>query len=267
LLAADGSAVICARIESSKRCGEAGWLHRLREDPWWPERRMVRRIVGTIKPTAARADMQQLAARFRAALDAGPLQCLALSLGLSVGSLHRLSIGWSSNHGAWSFPMTDANGNVLGIRLRHPNGCKFSVTGSKEGLFLPAGTGANSSPLLICEGPTDAAALLDMGFPQVVGRPSCTGGIKLLVELVRKWQPPEVVVVSDGDEPGQRGANNLASVLVAYVPAVRIVAPPIDLKDVRDWLRAGGTWRDVHQAISATPVRKLTIQAATEKGK
>ena len=59
--------------------------------------------------------------------------------------------------------------------------------------------------MLICEGPTDTAALLDMGFANVVGRPSCTGGIKLLVELVCQRRSEEVVVVADGDEPGQGG--------------------------------------------------------------
>ena len=29
LIAADGTAAICARVQSGKRCGEAGWLHRL----------------------------------------------------------------------------------------------------------------------------------------------------------------------------------------------------------------------------------------------
>ena len=37
LVAADGSAAICARVleGSVKRCGEAGWLHRLRHDVEW----------------------------------------------------------------------------------------------------------------------------------------------------------------------------------------------------------------------------------------
>jgi hypothetical protein len=60
----------------------------------------------------------------------------------------------------------------------------------------------------------------------VAGRPSCTGGIKLLVELMLARKPAEVVIVADRDEPGRRGADNLASVLVAYTLAVRVVTPP-----------------------------------------
>jgi DNA primase len=155
--------------------------------------------------------------------------------------------------------MFDAAANVLGIRLRRPSGFKFAVTGGREGLFIPTTIEAASSPLLICEGATDAAALVDMGFRQAMGRPSCAGGIKLLVELVRRRQPPEVVIVADGDEPGRRGAGNLASVLVAYAPAVRVIEPPQGIKDSRDWLRAGGTRNHVEQRAADAAVRRLVI--------
>src|SRR5439155_4372061 len=110
-------------------------------------------------------------------------------------------------------------------RLRRPDGAKFAVRGSKDGLFLPA-TDSNdeSGALLICEGPTDTAALLDMGYSNVIGRPSCTGGIKLLVAIVRQ-RFRDVVVISDGDTPGRIGAHNLASVLAVYAPTVRVIAP------------------------------------------
>src|SRR5262249_26603719 len=163
-----------------------------------------------------------------------------------------LGIGWSNEHRAWSFPMQDASGRVVGIRLRAPRGAKFAVKGGHEGLFLPAtatlvGPG---SQLLIVEGATDTAALLDMGVQNGVGRPCCMGGVKLLVGLVRLRQRPEVVV-ADGDEPGQRGAEHLASILLAYVPAVRLIRPPNGIKDARAWLQAGGTEKDVLDAIDA----------------
>jgi hypothetical protein len=262
LLSADGSTAICARVESPKRCGEAGWLHRLRDDSWQPARGVVRHI--RIKSGAApRADLARLAAQYREAVDHDRLHQLAISLGLSQASLCHLRIGWSAEHQAWSFPMTDAEGNVLGIRLRRPNGFKFSVTGGKEGLFISPSGEMEDSHLLICEGPTDTAALLDMGFVNVVGRPSCNGGVKLLVELVGRRRPPEVVVVADGDELGRRGADSLASVLVAYAPAVRVISPPDGIKDVREWLAAGATWPVVEQAIEAASVRRLKVQAVT----
>jgi phage/plasmid primase-like uncharacterized protein len=234
-------------------------LHWLVDAPWRPGRPVVRHV-----PLAA--DGQQvswglLARQFQTDADPGRLDQLAAGLGLSVTSLCQLGLGWSAQHRAWSFPMTDANGNVLGIRLRRTDGRKFSVKGGREGLFVPEGATEDKSPLLICEGPTDAAALLDMGFRGVVGRPNCTGGIKLLAELVRRRQPPEVVIVSDGDEPGQVGAGTLALVLVAYAPAVRVIAPPEGIKDAREWRKAGGTKADVEKVIGAAQVRRLAIRS------
>jgi len=262
VVAADGGAALCQRVESERRVGDAGWPHRLKDGPRQERRRV--RVVRLSPGAPVREDLARLARAYREAVDPGRLYQLAVSLGLSVTSLCQFGVGWSAEHRAWSFPMADAGGAVLGIRLRRPNGFKFSVTGGREGLFLPSTARDSIPPLCICEGPTDAAALLDMGFPNVAGRPSRTGGIKLLVELVRGRRPSEVVIVADGDEPGRRGANNLASALVAYAPAVRVIAPPGGVKDLREWLRTGGTRQDVEAAIRGAPVRRLTIRATTK---
>jgi phage/plasmid primase-like uncharacterized protein len=212
-------------------------------------------------------DLAALAARFRSAVNPDRLQGLAWSLGLSVEALTDLGIGWSADHRAWSVPMKDARGNLLGIRFRRPNGFKFAVRGGREGLFVPGGATEDKPLLLIAEGPTDVAALLGMGFRNVVGRPSCMGGIRLLVELVQLRRPREVVIVADDDEAGRRGANNLASALVAFTPSVRVIEPPSGIKDARAWLQAGGRYRDVQQAIEAAPVRQLAIRTvAVKKG-
>jgi hypothetical protein len=262
LIAADGSAAICARAESAKRCGGAGWLHRLRDDLDQP-RRATRYI--PLTPGGCSPNLAGLATNFQQAIDAGRLYQLAACLGLSVESLTALGIGWSRDFRSWSFPMRDAKGAVVGIRLRRLDGSKFAVKGGKEGLFLPA-TDSTDSRLLVCEGPTDMAALLDLGFGAVVGRPSCSGGIRLLVELVQRQRTADVVIVADGDEPGRRGASNLASVLVAYVPTVKVIAPPAGIKDVRDWLRSGGTKAAVEQAVAAAQARRLTVRAVAKKG-
>jgi phage/plasmid primase-like uncharacterized protein len=256
-------AAICQRVESPKRCGESGWLHHLRSDgPTWSPR--VRRIELSAARIGAgsnreKIDFGKLAADFRAAVRPEALARLAVSLGLSVESLRRLGVGWSGKHRAWSFAMTDAGGAVLGIRLRRPDGRKLAVRGGKEGLFVPEGFDVAGGRLLITEGPTDTAALLDLGFP-AVGRPSCSSGTRLLVELVRKQNPREVVIVADADAPGQRGAERLAAVLVAYCAAVRVVAPPAGVKDARQWKQRGATAADVQAVIDAAPMRRLSMR-------
>lgn len=260
------SAAICTRIESAKRCGESGWLHILRHDgpTWAPWRRTIRvpiRAKDGPEALDTGVDLPALAIIGCAGLTPKALDKLAHELGLTAESLTRLGVGWSPAHRAFTFPMSNAAGNVLGIRLRLPSGKKLSVKGGREGLFIPEGLGDGA--LLITEGPTDAAALLDLGF-NAVGRPSCTGGVKLLVELVR--DRPEVVIVADGDAPGQRGANNLAVVLAAYAPAVRIITPPAGIKDAREWKRRGATHDDVQAAIDAAEVRTLKIHVQRKAG-
>jgi len=252
-------AVLCQRVESPRRIGEAGWLHRVRESATaWPAgKRRIRAAVRMAEPVGGRLDFDKLASDFGAAVQPEALGRLAVALGLSVESLQRLGVGWSSQYRAWSFPMGAPAGNVLGIRLRLAGGRKLAVRGGREGLFLPEGLNC-AERLLITEGPTDCAALLDLGFP-AVGRPSCSGGVWLLVELVRQRRPAEVIVMADSDAPGHRGAESLAAVLVAYCAAVRVIAPPAGVKDARDWKRSGATTADVLAAIDAAPVRRLTV--------
>ena len=256
LTSADGTAAICPRISSPKRCGEAGWLHWLTDQR--PAGRFVRHIPLSRAPT--RTDLDRLAEQYGADLDPGRLHQLACQLGVSGASLIALGTGWSEGHGAYSFPMVDDGGTVVGIRLRRPDSGKFAVRGSKAGLHVPAGPAFSPGErLLLAEGPTDCAALLDLGFPAAVGRYSCLGDLRLLAGMARRWRPGDVVIVADADEAGQRGADNLASVLVCYCPAVRVIVPPNGVKDVRDFVRAGGTRADLEAAIAAAPVRRLRV--------
>jgi hypothetical protein len=179
--------------------------------------------IGHGSSTSDDVDYGGLASIFRRTCNPNRLDRFAAKLGVTVNSLIRLSVGWSEDHDAWTFPMRNADGKVVGIRLRRPDGRKLSVTGGHEGLFVPT----NQSPsdrLLVCEGPTDTAALLDLKF-MAIGRPSCTGGVRHIVDLLGQLQVGEVVVVADSDQPGQQGAASLAATLVRY-RRVRIVMPP-----------------------------------------
>ena len=241
-------AAICARIESPKRCGEAGWLHVLRDEgpTWTPWRRNISRAVRMMtKPGNGQPDFDKMTAEFQAAVRPEALGRLAHNLGLSVESLRRLSVGWA------------AEGRAVGIRLRLPGGRKLAVRGGREGLFIPSSLEAGGR-LLIAEGPTDTAALLDLGFA-AVGRPSCSGGVRLLAELVRQQQPSEVVIVADSDGPGKKGADSLAGSLVAYCPTVRVITPPTGLKDARQWVRSGATAAEVQEVIDAAEPLRLKI--------
>ncbi|MBI5865343.1 MAG: hypothetical protein HZB38_12705 [Planctomycetes bacterium] len=259
MVARDGGAAICARVESPKRCGESGWIHKLggeahRDLP------AVRRVEICAKPEPTR-DFAALAAEYRSAVNPFDLIRLAAALGVSRDPLGRLGIGWDGT--AWTFPMRDAEGTIVGIRRRFPDGRKLSLTGGREGVFVPAKAAVDAAivgqrcpTLLIAEGPTDCAALVTLGFP-AIGRPSCTGGVAIVRELARGR---DAVIVADADPPGQRGAMTLARLLALVCPTVRVFAPPAGIKDARAWLCAGATAADVQSVIDQSEPIKLGIE-------
>lgn len=259
VVAADGTVAICPRTESAKRCGDAGYLHRLTDSPRTTSPRCV-----TVPVRGGLPDLTALAAEYqRAAVES--LHALATELGVSAESLRAFGVGRAADYPAWSFPMTNpATGTVTGIRLRPPFGRKFSVTGGKEALFLPAEPA--DDVLLVLEGETDAIAAHSIGFKNAVGRPSCTGGTAHLVAVLRRRKPRQVVVIRDNDEPGVQGAEALARALALYSRDVRVIAPPDRVKDLRDWIASGATRTDVERVITVGEVRRLNLNIVT-KGK
>ena len=143
--------------------------------------------------------------------------------------------------------MSEADGRVCGIRLRTHGGFKYSVAGSRQGLFIPRDLGTGKV-LMLAEGPTDTAALLDLGF-QAAGRPSCNTGFTQARDLILRFEALGVVVVADDDEAGLGGANRLAVSLRPYCDDVRTITPPHGLKDVRAWKKSGASRVDIVAAI------------------
>ncbi len=251
LVAPDGSAAICARTESDRRCGEAGYLHKLRDTGATYRRVQRTRTVAASIPAPA---FTELSERYRRAAIPTMIERFALQLGVSTESLIRLAVGWDGE--SWTFPMRNPAGNIVGIRRRLPNGRKLAAKGGKEGLFIPADLPA-SGLLLVSEGPTDTAALLTLGFA-VIGRPSCLGGVRYCCELAR-GRP--AVVVADADDPGRRGAEALANTLRVYCLDVRVIVPPFASKDARDWVRSGARAADVQAAIAQAEAVRFSVKA------
>ncbi len=254
LVAPDGSAAICPRISegSLKRLGDAGWLHIL-----IPSKNHHRRNQITMHTsTESLPDFSELARACTAHITANQLNELACQLGVSARSLQRLGVGTLDGH-EFTFPMSNAEGKTIGIRIRTDQGHKYCKEGSKTGLFIPRGL-TDKAPLLVTEGPTDCAAALDLGFDSI-GRPNCNSRVKMTCSLCVRRQ--SIVIVADNDPkpdgscPGVDGATALAESLSLYCPCVKVIIPPI--KDLRQWLQAGLTHDDLQAVIDGTaPIRR-----------
>jgi len=241
---ADGSAAICARIESGsvKRAGEAGWLHLLdtASDCQFPisnfrlKKRNPSGLTAT-SPSQGRStqNFTALAEQFASRVSQRQVRFLAQSLGVSADSLTRLNVGWDGE--AFCFPMRDATQNIIGIRRRLGNGRKICVKGSRNGLFIPSGI-KTAEQVVVTEGPTDCAAALDLGV-SAIGRPNCDSKIAMTVRYIRKRA---VVIVADRDSAGMRGARKLYEALINSGSTVRIVLPPNGINDLRQWKQSGG---------------------------
>lgn len=245
----DGAVVCCMRTESPKPCKSGGWFHSLREPVKYtpaPKKSPPRETI---------EDFGALAAQY--VDDLIHIDKLAEELGVSIRSLERLEAGWNGNV---TFPMRDGRERIIGIRVRGSNG-KWCVRGSRSGLFWPEGIYSGSDwMLVVCEGPTDCAALLDMEF-DAIGRPSCLGGVDYIIEFL-KGRRRDVIIMADKDEPkkrpdgsvwypGQEGAAILSEAILPFVKSLKIVKPPFH-KDIRAWRNAGATRETVLAVINNT---------------
>jgi len=175
---------------------------------------------------------------FRADLRPPSLRRLADAWGVSGASLEALGVGFSG-HG-YTFPMRDAGGRVIGFRLRtweEAEGTvgKYSLPGSRNGLFIPEGVTFGNVQLL-CEGESDTAAALTLKFA-AVGRPGAQEAIDLAVHFVSQRLNACPCVMGDNDEAGRKGTVRLAEALREAGVPCRILFPPEGVKDLREWLK------------------------------
>ena len=255
--------VECMRVQSDRPAKSGGFMHRpgesganhshLRPPPKWQP--------PTINAT-------KLMREWLAATPATALEDFAATLGVSTPSLVAVGAAWAAPHSAWAFPMCDGYGNVVGIRLRNERG-KFAVRGSRQGIFLctcgltapddtaqPAGigrlsaaataNGSQSRTLFVCEGPTDTAAAVELGF-FAVGRPNCCCGGPEIKVFARRRGCNRVVVISDNDKPGLDGARKVGGQLLL---PFAVYVPPA--KDLREFVRLGGTRAMIENTLNNT---------------
>jgi len=239
--------VACMRVESKKPTKNGGFLHYTDDAVKRPEPTRIekRRATHAVTGVDLETLLSSSCTRFSLEFPIDPMT----ELGVSRLSLLRLETGLIGK--SISFPMRDGFSKLVGFRLRGPDGSKWTVKGTHNGLFIPTGLPPDGPgiaiPLLICEGPTDCAALLDLGY-SAIGRPSCSGGADHLIQYLKgKWR--DIVIVSDNDEPKQvgdrtfcpgiDGAMRLAEALRNYARSIRVIVPK--KKDIREWVRQGAT--------------------------
>ena len=224
VISKDGKLAMCMRVsEGATRTrelsdGNIGYFHDIDGD----------RLVVPMRVASKSKNPPKNAGELRKMMERGLIQGYSLP-GCSTDALRRLGAITSPDGHLW-VPMFDDLRRLIGILVRAQDGKKWAITGSHNGLFIPDNWRHSADPLLVCEGPTDTAAALDLGY-DAIGRPSCNGGRAFLVKMC---VARDVVIVEDNDKPGQDGAERLAENLLNVCPEldVRIITPKHDLRSL-----------------------------------
>ncbi len=235
LVLKDGSLAICPRTEDGARRNilGSGYLHVLRED-----RSDARSHRPPKRPNEYKAPpvrFEELAVEYHRTLreEHGRLLDLVKGLKIPWRALEDMRVGWDGS--AYTFPMEDGRGAVCGLRRRFPSGMKRSVTGGKDGLFVPRSQDRDRlTCLVVCEGPTDTAAMVSAGF-RAVGRPNCNGGHTQLLRYMIRRCTEIVIIFADNDGPGIAGAIKLKGTLKNKNYRAKIVNPK-PANDAREWV-------------------------------
>ena len=242
LVSRNGDVCICPYVADGeiKDLGDAGHLHRLRESdrhtriPWRHDdkQRDDAEDVGMIEWLPITKQLVE---------DDTLLAQLADALAVDTDALRRLRTRFTPRRRYACWPMCNAKGITIGYRVRPDHGKKFALTtlthASKNGLFCPTGIPVPCKRLIVCEGPTDTAAVLSMGF-EAIGRPNCSARLDMTCQWIAYRKARSVIIIADADGPGHVGACKLADKLWRRTRELKVIYPPRN-NDVRDW-RANG---------------------------
>lgn len=229
--------VICPRVASKRKCGDAGWLHRLdgavSDVPAVPMAR---------KPTQ---QVQDFGARWQRALQRATdadIGALADRLGLPEAYVRTVPCGVDGT--AWAFPMQH-DGGIVGLKLRTQDGLKICAKGSRLGLIVPPTFDPDAPEVWLTEGESDLMAALGAWRVNAIARPGCTA---CTGQVSRMTAGKHLIILADNDRPGKEGAARLAEACKA-AKSVAVLAPPA--KDVREWVKRGGTVNDVRWRLKS----------------
>jgi hypothetical protein len=235
LVADDGSAAICRRIESGsiKKCGQAGWLHILGD--FNPKKHTLpeKPIINWAKHTLIFA--QQLQSHGKEYYD------FCKYNNLSVIATMRFNIGWTN--GWLTIPMYGMDGKITGIQRRQKNIKRF-MKWSDMGVFLPSAfLQYKANTLAVCEGWTDTVAAYEYGFGSAVGKMNCYVGDDLVLYYAKRLGCERVIIFADNDGVGLDGANSTAELLREH--GFRVMVIRTREKDLRACRLIGMTINEV----------------------
>lgn len=185
--------------------------------------------------------------------------------GISVSTLKTYKIGWDGER--YTIPIRNSYGICVNVRryLPHAQGAdkmiSYSVPGPDGRAF--SGWGMNrlfplsvleaSDTIILHEGEWDTLIQLSKGLPAVT---TTAGAGSWSKQWTAKFTGKTVYVCYDADEPGQKGARKVATILHSVAKEVYIIRLPLkgtkDDKDISDYYLQHGNEKEEFQALLDT---------------
>jgi len=161
--------------------------------------------------------------------------------GIDTNTMLKFDYGYFNNN--LLVPMYNQDGKICGIQEHFWKGGKHikkCMKYSKHGVFKPNIKFDFKEPLFICEGFSDTAVMIDMGF-QAIGKYNALHKLnKKIIDQIKRFK--RVFIISDNDECGRKGTWELAGKLQpgGNLEVVKGIYPLPSVKDIREmYLKEG----------------------------
>jgi DNA primase len=166
--------------------------------------------------------------------------------GIRETAVERFGLGYDLVRDALSFPYTDSEGRVTGIKYRYRNGFKASEGGSLYGIYGLENV-AGASTVIICEGESDTLSTFSR-YGNGRGYSVCgTSGASVSESQWTRFSisflfASTIYIAYDGDAAGDKGADIAMRVL--GTSRCRRLRPPDDT-DLSEFYMAMGTLEEL----------------------
>lgn len=258
---ADGGLVLCMRQANDRPSkGQAGgWLYKIGNAPFKTTPSTIY-AAGEDEHIPKRS-VKYLLQDWKRDTNGMWLAQLAKDLGVKRAALERLGCVWCEGRSCWAFPMRDEAGNPIGVRFRSRER-KYSVRGSRTGLFFDPGMSPGNTCAWLTEGPTDTAALMSIGAKVVIGRSDLLSAWPTLKKALARFGITHVNICVDDEgwekektnSPGRDGSVRLAKAIGMPCKIVRVPG----YKDIREFVKAGGTMTELGQMLKYQSYVRIT---------
>lgn len=195
-------------------------------------------------------DKKTVEANLRLLNNKSALEYVTEKRGLSIETVKAFKIGLHIDNkgGHWLDIPHYEKGKLINIKSRSlpPTEKTFKRVKDCRSVLFNSDCLENNSTVYLCEGEIDALTLLDKGENKVVATTTGAGSFDLAwIDQLKGIQT--IIIVYDPDEPGQKGAREVARRL-GYDRCFNVVLP--DGLDINEYFMAGNAIADFIRYVS-----------------